>query len=61
MLVGIAFLLLAVAGATVSFSEWHYYRQAPSVGWFRFSIVTGFTVILIIFGLYSFVKARSVR
>lgn len=61
VLVGIAFLVLAVAGASVCFSEWRYYRQAPSVGWLRLGIVAGFTVILIIFGLYSFLKARSVR
>ena len=61
MLVGLAFLFLAVAGAAVSFSEWEYYRKAPSVGLVRFSLVAAFTVILIIFCLYSFVKARSVR
>lgn len=61
MLVGLAFLLLAVAGASVSFSEWQYYSKAPSVGLARFSTVAGFTILLIIFSLYSFLKARSVR
>jgi hypothetical protein len=61
MLVGILFLLLAGAGAAVSLSEWQSYRQAPSVGLVRFSAVAGFTVLLIVLGLYSFVKARSIR
>jgi len=61
MLVGLAFLIFAVAGAAVSLSEWQYYRKAPEVGLIRFSMVAGFTVLLVIFGLYSFVKARSVR
>jgi hypothetical protein len=61
LLVGLAFLLLAAAGAAVSLSEWRFYHRAPSVGLVRFGMVAGFTVILIIFGLYSFAKARSVR
>ncbi len=61
MLIGIAFLVLAVAGAAVSFSEWRFYRMAPSVGVARFSMIAGFTVLLIIFGLYSFLKARSIK
>ena len=61
MLVALLFLLLAAAGASVSFAEWRYYRQAPSVGLVRFSLFAGFTVLLIIFGLYSLAKARSVR
>ncbi len=61
LLVGLAFLFLAMAGASVSFVEWRSYRQAPSVGLWRFSLLAGFTVLLIIFGLYSFTKARNVR
>ena len=61
MLVGTAFLLLAMAGGAVCISEWHYYRQASSLGVYRFTIVAVFTVVLILFGLYSFAKARSVR
>jgi uncharacterized membrane protein len=61
MLVGLAFLILAVAGASVSFSEWQYYLKSPSVGLVRFVLVASFTVLLIIFCLYSFAKARSVR
>ena len=61
MLVGVAFLVLSLAGATVTFSEWELYRQTPDLGWGRFGVVGGFTVLLAIFGLYSFVKARNVR
>ena len=61
LMVGLAFLVLAIAGVTVSFSEWQYYVQSPSEGMVRFVLVAGFTVLLVIFCLYSFVKARSVR
>ena len=61
MLVGLAFLVLAVAGASVSFWEWQYYLKSPSVGLVRFVLFASFTVLLIIFCLYSFAKARSVR
>ena len=61
VLVGLAFLFLALAGAAVSILEWRIYRQAPSLGLVRFSMVSSFTVLLVIFGLYSFLKARSVR
>ena len=61
MLVGLAFLILAVAGASVSFSEWQYYLKSPSVGLVRVILFASFTVLLIIFCLYSFLKARSIR
>ena len=61
MLVGVAFLVLAGLGATVSLAEWKFYRDAPAAGVWRFSLLAGFTVLLFIFGLYSFLKARSVR
>jgi hypothetical protein len=61
VLVGLAFFLLAAAGVVVCFSEWRFHHREPSIGLVRFGMVAGFTVVLIIFGLYSFVKARSVR
>ena len=61
MLVGLAFLALAVAGISVSFSEWQYYLRSPSAGFVRVILFASFTVLLIIFCLYSFVKARSIR
>ncbi len=61
MLVGLAFLCLALAGVGVSAAEWRDYLKAPSVGVWRFGLLAGFTVILFILSLYSFVKARSVR
>ncbi len=61
LLVGLVFLGLALAGGAVTAGEWQYYRQAPSTGLTRFGLVAGFTVFLIVLGLYSFLKARSVR
>jgi cytochrome b subunit of formate dehydrogenase len=61
VMVGLAFLVLAVAGVGVSFSEWQFYLKSPSVGLARFVLFAGFTVILVIFCLYSFAKARSIR
>ena len=61
MMVGLAFLILAVAGASVSVSEWQYYLKSPSVGFVRAILFASFTVLLIIFCLYSFLKARSIR
>jgi len=61
VLVGLAFLALSVAGVTVSFSEWQYYLKSPSEGLVRFVLFSSFTVLLIIFCLYSFAKARSIR
>lgn len=60
-LVGVAFLVLALAGASVSFAEWRHYQQTPSVGPVRFGLLAGFTILLVFFCLYSFAKARSVR
>ena len=61
LLVGLAFLVLAVAGASASFEEWQFYLKSPSVGLVRLILFASFTVLLIIFCLYSFVKARSIR
>jgi uncharacterized membrane protein len=61
MLVGIVFLALTLAGVTVSITEWQYYQRTPSQGLLRFGLLASFTVLLFIFCLYSFLKARSVR
>ena len=61
LLVAVVFFFLTLAGVTVSLAEWRYYRQSPSVGLVRFGLLASFTVLLFIFCLYSFVKARSVR
>jgi hypothetical protein len=60
-LVGITFLFFAAVGVTLSFAEWRAYVEMPSNGLWRFGMMAGFTLLLVIFGLYSFVKARSVR
>ncbi len=61
MLTGLAFLILAALGASVSLKEWLFYRQAPSMGLLRCGLLAAFTVLLVILCLYSFAKARSVR
>lgn len=61
VLVALAFLCLSVAGISVSFNEWRSYQRAPETGVVTFALVASFTVLLIIFCLYSFAKARSVR
>lgn len=61
MLIGLAFMFLTVAGAAVTFSEWEFYQKAPDMGLVRFSMVGGFTILLAIFCLYSFAKARNVH
>ncbi len=61
LVVGLAFLFLALAGVAVSLSEWRYYTELPATGLLRFYLVAGFTVFLFILCLYSFAKARSVR
>lgn len=60
-LIGLAFLLLATAGALETVREWAVYRSAPSNGPVRLSLLAGFTVLLVILGLYTLAKARSIR
>jgi hypothetical protein len=61
LLIALAFMLLTLAGATLTYSEWEGYRKTPEEGLVHFTMFGGFTVFLAILCLYSFVKARSVR
>ncbi len=61
LVIGIVFLFLTMAGVTVSMKLWQDYQQMPSDGIWSFGMVASFTVLLFVFCLYSFVKARSVR
>ena len=61
MMIGLAFLCLAVAGGLVSFSEWRTYQANQTLGWSHFGAMLAFTIFLIILSLYSFLRARSVR
>ncbi len=61
MLVGIVFLVLTLAGASVSLTEWQFYQRSPSIGLVRLSLLAGFTIFLFFCALYSFMRARSVR
>jgi hypothetical protein len=61
LLIGLVFLVLAGAGGLVTWQEWLDYRRAAAGSTIRFGVMAAFTVFLIILGLYSFAKARSVR
>ena len=61
ILVGLVFLALTLAGASVSVKLWDDYRSAPEQGLVSFELVSGFTVLLFILCLYTFAKAGSVR
>jgi hypothetical protein len=61
MLIGLAFMLLTLVGAALTFVEWEGYRKSPQAGLVHFTMFGGFTVFLAILCLYSFVKARNVR
>ena len=61
LLIALAFMLLALMGASLTYAEWEVYRQTPETGLVHFSMFGGFTVFLAILCLYSFVKARNVR
>ncbi len=61
LMVGVVFMFLAGVGAAVSLSEWNNYLEHRSAGLFRFYLYSGFTIVLIFFCLYSFLKARSIR
>ncbi len=63
MLVALAFMILTVAGATLTYDEWLHYREAPQLNVTRITMFGfgAFTVFLAILCLYSFVRARNVR
>jgi len=61
VLVGLAFFFFAAAGASVALAEWRSYAQTPANGVWRFAVISGFSALLMFFGVYSLVRARSVR
>ena len=61
MVVGLVFMVLTLAGAFLTLSEWMIYRKTPETGLIHFSMFGGFTIFLAILCLYTFVKARNVR
>jgi len=60
-LIAFTFFVMAAVGVIVSLEEWMLHRQTPSEDWLRLSVFGGFTVFLIIMGLLSLLKARSIR
>lgn len=61
LLVGLTFLILAAAGATVAFAEWQNHLKSPAESLVSFVLYASFTVFLVILCLYTFVKARNIR
>jgi len=64
LLIGVVFLFLTMGMVTVSLKLWQEYHRMPSQGTLSFAIMVAsmaFTLLLFIFCLYTFVKARSVR
>jgi cytochrome b subunit of formate dehydrogenase len=61
LLIALAFMVLTLAGASLTYQEWREYREAPQLGSIHFTMFAGFTVFLAILCLYSFVRARNVR
>jgi hypothetical protein len=61
MMIGVAFMLLTLAGASLTFAEWQGYRKTPEGGLVHFTMFGAFTIFLAVLCLYSFVKARNVR
>ena len=61
MIIGLAFMFLTLMGASVTYSEWVEYRKTPGAGLIHFSMFGGFTILLAIFCLYTFLKARNVH
>lgn len=61
LLIGVAFLFLTMAGVSVSIELWKDFQRIPGKGPWAFSMVACFTVLLLVFSLYSFLRARSVR
>jgi len=60
-LIGVTFLILAAAGATLAYSEWQVHLREPANGLWRFAVLSSFTVLLVIFGVHSIARARNVR
>jgi uncharacterized BrkB/YihY/UPF0761 family membrane protein len=58
---GLVFLILSGISGIVTYQEWRIYQQTPAEGPVKFWVVAAFTFLLVILGLYSFAKARSVR
>ena len=61
MLIGLAFMVLTLMSASLTYSEWEGYRRTPETSPILFPMFGGFTIFLAILCLYSFVKARNVR
>ncbi len=60
-LLGLVFLFFTLAGASVSYEEWKSFEHSASASMVRLSLLVGFTIMLFLFSLYSFLKSRSIK
>jgi uncharacterized BrkB/YihY/UPF0761 family membrane protein len=64
VLIGVVFLFLTIGMVSVSLKLWQEYQKTPGEGTLNFAIMAvsiAFSLLLFVFCLYTFVKARSVR
>jgi hypothetical protein len=61
LVLGLVFLILGCLSAVLTYQEWRIYQRTPANGPVYVWGFAGFTFVLIVLGLYSFAKARSVR
>ena len=63
LLIALLFMIATAFGASVTYSEWQNYRQAPDVRLAYYTTLGfgAFTLFLAILCVYSYAKARSVR
>jgi hypothetical protein len=61
VVVGLAFFVLAAFCISLSFTQWHRYQTNTSTGLSLFYMFASFSLLLVFCGLYSFLKARSIR
>jgi TRAP-type C4-dicarboxylate transport system permease small subunit len=59
--VGLAFFVLAAGCISLSFNQWYRHQMTPSTGLSLFYMFASFSLVLLFCGLYSFLKARSIR
>jgi cytochrome b subunit of formate dehydrogenase len=57
----LVFLFLAVSGGSVALEMWEEHRHKAGGGIVGLTVMAAFAALLMIFSLYSFAKARSVR
>lgn len=58
---GLVFFVLAIGCISLSLTQWQKYHHDSSTGLSLFYMFISFSIVLLFCGLYSFLKARSIR